>query len=51
MERYKKFLKSGCSEAPVELLKIAGVDLSTAKPIEDALNVFGEIIDEMEKLL
>lgn len=51
VERYKKFLKSGCSEAPVELLKIAGVDLSTAKPIEDALNVFGEIIDEMEKLL
>lgn len=51
VERYKKFLKSGCSKAPVELLKIAGVDLSTAKPIEDALNVFGEIIDEMEKLL
>ena len=51
VERYKEFLKGGCSKAPVELLKIAGVDLSTAKPIEDALNVFGEIIDEMEKLL
>lgn len=51
VERYKEFLKSGCSKDPVELLKIAGVDLSTAKPIEEALNVFGEIIDEMEKLL
>ncbi len=51
VERYKNFLKSGCSDSPVELLKIAGVDLSTAKPIEDALSVFGEIIDEMEKLL
>ena len=50
VEKYKEFLSGGCSQAPVELLKIAGVDLETPKPIQDALNVFGEILDEMEKL-
>ena len=48
--KYKEFLSGGCSQAPVELLKIAGVDLETPKPIQDALDVFGEILDEMEKL-
>ena len=46
----KEFLSGGCSQAPVELLKIAGVDLETPKPIQDALDVFGEILDELEKL-
>lgn len=50
VEKYKEFLSGGCSQSPVELLKIAGVDLETPKPIQDALNVFGEILDEMEKL-
>ena len=36
--------------APVELLKIAGVNLETPAPIQDALNAFGEIIKEMETL-
>lgn len=48
--KYKEFLSGGCSQAPVELLKIAGVDLETPKPIQDALDVFGEILDELEKL-
>ncbi len=47
--RYKEFLSAGCSASPVELLKIAGVDLETPEPIRDALNVFGEILDEMEQ--
>ena len=50
VESYKRFLAGGCSEPPVELLKIAGVNLETSKPIQDALDVFGEIIDEMEAL-
>ncbi len=45
--KYKEFLSAGCSASPVELLKIAGVDLETPEPIQDALNVFGEILDEM----
>ncbi len=51
VERYKKFLSGGCSLSPVELLKIAGVNLETPQPIQDALDVFGEILDEMETLL
>ena len=48
--RYKEFLSGGCSQPPVDLLKIAGVDLETPKPIQDALNVFDEILEELEKL-
>ncbi|MCM1192752.1 MAG: oligoendopeptidase F [Butyrivibrio sp.] len=50
VERYKKFLSGGCSMPPVELLKIAGVDLTTAQPIQDALDVFGQVIAELEEL-
>ncbi|WP_026653395.1 oligoendopeptidase F [Butyrivibrio proteoclasticus] len=45
--QYKEFLKSGCTQDPVSLLKIAGVDLTTREPIDAALKVFGEAIDEM----
>ncbi|MBR3299006.1 MAG: oligoendopeptidase F [Clostridia bacterium] len=45
---YKKFLSGGSSTDPISLLKIAGVDMATAKPIEDALALFSELIDEME---
>ena len=51
VERYKKFLSGGCSDAPVELLKIAGVNLETPAPIQSALDVMGEILDEMESLI
>ncbi len=50
VERYRKFLSGGCSMPPVELLKIAGVDLTTAQPIQDALDVFGQVIKELEEL-
>ncbi len=51
VERYKKFLSGGCSMAPVELLKIAGVNLETPEPIEQAMQTFGEILEEMEALV
>ncbi len=51
VEQYKKFLSGGCSKAPVELLKIAGVNLEEPTAIQDALDVFGTIIDEMEALV
>lgn len=50
VERYRNFLSGGCSMPPVELLKIAGVDLTTAQPIQDALDVFGQVIEELEEL-
>lgn len=49
--RYKKFLSSGCTDAPVELLKIAGVDLTTPSPIEAALKKMGDIVKELETLV
>lgn len=51
VDRYMEFLKSGSSDYPLELLKKAGVDLSTPKPVEECLKVFGSILDELEKLL
>ncbi|MFA6308597.1 MAG: oligoendopeptidase F [Clostridia bacterium] len=51
IERYTEFLKSGSSDYPLELLKKAGVDLSSAQPIQDALNVFEEILIELEELI
>ena len=51
VDRYLNFLKSGCTKDPVSLLKDAGVDMASPKPIEDALKLFGELIDELEELL
>lgn len=51
VDRYIKFLKSGSSDYPLELLKIAGVDLSTPKPVQDALNVFENVLCELESLV
>ena len=48
---YIKFLSGGCSTDPISLLKIAGVDMSTSKPIEQALSVFAGYLDEMENLV
>lgn len=48
---YKTFLKSGCSKYPLETLKITGVDMTTAEPVKQALKVFENLLDEMEKLV
>ncbi|NNG65901.1 oligoendopeptidase F [Caldanaerobacter subterraneus] len=50
VERYKEFLKSGSSDYPLNLLKKAGVDLTTPKPVNDALDVFEKLLDEFEKM-
>ena len=46
----EKFLNAGCSKDPVSILKDAGVDMSSKKPIEDALKLFDSLIDEMRDL-
>ncbi|HPL53716.1 MAG TPA: oligoendopeptidase F [Bacillota bacterium] len=48
---YLEFLKSGGSDYPIELLKIANVDMSAKEPVENALKLFGSLIDQMEELL
>jgi len=51
VEQYLEFLKAGSSSYPLELLKNAGVDLTTTEPIVRALKKFDETIDSLEKLL
>ena len=48
---YKKFLSGGCSTDPISLLKIAGVDMSSPEPVNSALALFGELVDELAELL
>jgi len=48
---YLNFLSGGCSKSPIDLLKGAGVDMAEPKPVEDALQLFGELLDEMESLI
>lgn len=51
VEDYLKFLSGGCSTDPVSLLKIAGVDVSTPQPVNEALALFGSLVEELEQLL
>ena len=48
---YKRFLSGGCSTDPISLLKIAGVDMSSPEPVNEALKLFGSLIDELDALL
>ena len=47
---YIKFLSGGCSKSPIDLLKDAGVDMTSPEPVNQALQLFGELLDEMEAL-
>ncbi|MFD2045356.1 oligoendopeptidase F [Ornithinibacillus salinisoli] len=51
VDRYLDFLKAGSSDYPIEVLKTAGVDMTSKQPILDALAVFEEKLEEMEKML
>lgn len=51
VDRYIDFLKAGSSEYPIEVLKKAGVDMTSKEPILNALNVFEEKLTEMENML
>lgn len=48
---YIGFLSGGCSKSPIDLLKGAGVDMSTTAPVEQALELFNELLGEMEALM
>ncbi len=50
VERYLGFLKSGGSDFSINILKKAGVDMSSPEPIEQAMSVFEELIGQMEQL-
>ncbi len=48
---YIGFLSGGCSKSPIELLRGAGVDMESPEPVNQALELFGKLLDEMEELM
>ena len=51
VQDYLGFLSGGCSKSPIDLLKGAGVDMTSPEPVNQALELFGKLLDEMEALL
>ena len=51
VEKYLNFLSGGCSKTPIDLLKGAGVDMTSPEPVNQALALFGSLLDEMEQLM
>ena len=51
LERYMKFLETGSSMYPIDILKAAGVDMNSPEPVQRTIKVFSDLVDEMEKLL
>lgn len=50
-DNYINFLKKGGSEYPINVLKDAGVNLTSTKPIEDTINKFDSLVKELEQLV
>ena len=51
VDDYIRFLSGGCSKKPVDLLKGAGVDMTGPEPVTAAMELFGQLLDEMEALM
>ena len=51
VERFIDFLKTGSSDYPIEMLKKAGVDMTTSEPIKQAMQLFEKTLDQIEELL
>lgn len=51
VDDYIRFLSGGSSKSPIDLLKGAGVDMSTKQPVNQALKLFEELLDQMEDLM
>ena len=51
VDRYLRFLASGGSDYPLDLLNAAGVDLTTPTPVASALNEFSELVDQFRRLM
>ena len=49
--KYREFLESGSSKYSIEILKNAGVDMTTPEPIENALKYFKELVNEFKNLV
>ena len=50
IDRYLRFLSSGSSKSSIELLRQAGVDMTTPQPIQAAMDTFNSLMDELEAM-
>ncbi len=50
-QEYLSFLKAGCSKYPIDILKMAGVDMLSPEPVKSAIRTFGKLVQEMKKEL
>jgi oligoendopeptidase F len=50
VERYLTFLRAGCADYSIDLLKQAGVDMTSPEPVAAALDTFGQLVIELEEL-
>ncbi len=50
-EAYLSFLKGGSSRYPIEMLKIAGVDMTSPMPVQATIETFNQLLNELEQLL
>lgn len=51
IDGYAKFLSTGTSMFPIDILKEAGVDMTTPGPVNATITRFAELVDEMERLI
>jgi oligoendopeptidase F len=50
-DRWMQFLKTGNSRYALDMLRLAGADMATPRPIEEAMTLFRQLLDELEPLL
>lgn len=48
LKGYKQFLSGGCSMHPIDLLKLCGIDMESPQVIQEALDVFGQLLEEWD---
>jgi oligoendopeptidase F len=48
---YMEFIRTGSSDYPINILKKAGVDMTTTEPFDNTIKIFSELVDEYEQLL
>jgi oligoendopeptidase F len=51
LKDYLGFLSGGCSQDPLDLLRGAGVDMAKPEPVDTALRLFGQLVDELDSLI
>lgn len=50
-EAYLEFIKTGSSDYPINILKKAGIDMTTTEPFDNTIRIFSDLVDQFEELL